>query len=143
MASGSGVTSEDLPQLPGFLTVPQAANHLGLSLQGIYYQIYHSKIYKKVYRVGGTAENDRPFILIEERDFWRAVREAEQAGAAKRSVDEEGRSALAAWHMRVKAWARNNGWTVNVTGPPRVQIREAYVEANPQDPRPVKDGRPV
>lgn len=123
------LTSADIPRLPGYVTIPEAAEILGITRTTMYYKIYEQRAFRTLFRVGDPEEGRRPIVLLletEVRDLAR--REAE---LAVHTPDP-----LNAWNKRVKDWARGNGMTVHVAGQPSMQLRTAYVAAYPQDPRP-------
>lgn len=125
----------ELPELPRFINIAQAARILGITKTSVYYKIYDQKKFNVVYRVGGGKDappDDRPYILllkVEVEDLAKAEREA--------AAEVPLRIQINLWNRRVKEWGRQNGWgVVNPKGRPNLDLIEAYVKSHPNDPRP-------
>lgn len=125
----------ELPELPRFINIAQAARILGISKTSVYYKIYEQKKFNVVYRVGGGKDaeaDDRPYILLLKVEV-EDLAEAEKAAAAEVPL----RIQVNLWNKRVKDWGRQNDWgVVNPKGRPNLDLIEAYVESHPNDPRP-------
>src|SRR3954468_18263042 len=60
---------KDIPELPYYISVAQAAKMFGLSKVSMYYKIYTQRAFQNVFRIGGNPEdpagsNERPFLLL-------------------------------------------------------------------------------
>ena len=135
------LTLEEIPELPGYMSVTQAAKAFGVTKQGMYWRIYDAQMFKAVCRVGGNEEDERPFLLLsinEVEQLLRAEREQtpEQAEAqAKR----EHAHRVNEWHKRVKAWGRQTGFNdgrIAAQGRPPKALVDAYLSAHPDDSKP-------
>jgi len=132
----------DIPELPHYMSVAQAAQLFGISKTSMYYKIYDQQKFKEVYRVGGDPEdehgiNERPFLLIRRSEVL-AIKEAEDKENA--SVEQETPAQrLNSWNRRVKEWGRRVGTFGEIfeKGRPTHELIEAYQQAHPNDPRPV------
>lgn len=125
----------DLPELPGYVSVAQAAKILGMAKTSVFYNIYTTGILRQVFRVGDEKEEERPFILLLEADVKRV---AEQRLAVPAPTYE---GLLAEWNQRVKGWGASSGWDkfrISEKGVPRRELVQDYLKDHPEDTRPVK-----
>lgn len=130
----------DLPELPGYMSIAEAAKLFGLTRQGIYYRAFTAKKFGTVYRVGGgTDSGERPFLLLARAEVDRVLREeAQQVAHQAALVTPEER--LNAFHRRVKEWGLWSNWTrtrISTKGRPHHELVAAYEQAHPNDRRPV------
>lgn len=125
---------EDIPPIPGYVSVARTAKILGMTKASVYYKIYDQDAFKRVYKLPGAEDASRPVLLLLESE----VREVAEREAAARPRDPA-REALAAWNKRVKDWGRTTGWSVTdirAPGQPHLSLQAAYIAANPDDVRP-------
>src|SRR3954469_18984974 len=125
---------EDIPELPGYISVARAARIFDMTKASIYYKIYEQEKFKHVYRLGGVDEESRPVLMLLESEV-RQVAKAELDEADIVPLKER----LNAWNKRVKQWGRETGWTateIHVAGQPDLKLQGAYSAANPGDARP-------
>lgn len=126
---------KDIPLLPRYISVAQAARIFGMSKPGIYDKIYKQRKFDVVFRVGDDEYGDRPFLLLL-KDEVLAVKKHEDEIAA---MPPPLTALVSAWNQRVKDWGRQSdmdGFRVNPKGPPNARLVEAYLNSNPRDPRP-------
>lgn len=125
---------EDIPEMPGYISVARAARIFDMTKASIYYKIYEQEKFKHVYRLGGGDEESRPVLLLLESEVRQvAAREAEEAAVVPL------KDRLNAWNKRVKDWGRRTGWSateIHVAGQPDLKLQAAYLAATPQDVRP-------
>lgn len=125
----------DIPELPGYMTVNRVAALLGLSKASVYYKIYDQKAFKHVYKVSGRDNDQRPVLLLLESEVKAVVAE-EQRKAEQQPL----RVRLHAWNMRVKEWGRSTGWgggvPIHKSGMAHKDLVRDYVKEHPEDPRP-------
>lgn len=124
-------STDDFPDLPGYLSIKQAAKLLGVAKFTIFHNIYERRLYRCVYKFG----DERAMLALLESEF-RAVHADRLNGVPKpTSLVTRQRE----WRSRVVAWARETGWDktfINRTGMvPRV-LHADYLAAHPEDPRP-------
>lgn len=128
----------DIPELPHYISVAQAAAVFGISKTSVYYMIYDQGLFEVVYRIGGDPEdpsglNERPFLLLLKAEVSR-VKKAKDAAA------QAGPPLLVRvkeWNRRVKEWGKENGFgPSSPAGRPNRLLVAAYNENHPDDPRP-------
>lgn len=141
--------SEDIPELPGYLTVATVAKMFGMRKESIFHKIYEQKSFQHVYRIGGKVtfkgldgkvrvEDDvsqRPIIVLLESEVMRVFQQEMDSASAKPEPSND----LTLWNKRVKQWGRDTGWAeapIQVNGRPPLKLVKAYLAANPADPRP-------
>jgi hypothetical protein len=130
------LTIEQIPQIPGYLSVAQAAEIFGYAKESIFYKIYRQRAFNHVYRVGDTSPGSRPVLVLLEAEV-REVKAREDAA----STEEPFKSRLRSWNRRVKQWGVDNNWTQNVihkSGQPHIDLQAAYEKAHPDDLRPTE-----
>lgn len=125
----------DLPELPGYVSVAQAANILGMAKTSVFYNIYTTRLLNQVFRVGNVEEGERPFILL-------LKTHVEQVAKKLNSLPEPTcEQLLAEWNQRVKQWGLTSGWDkfrISEKGVPRRELVADYLKDHPEDARPVK-----
>lgn len=126
----------EIPVLPGYISVARAARLLNMNKVSVYYKIYEQDAFRTVFKLAGAHDESRPVILLLEAEVKAvAAREQHEAETFAPALRER----LNAWNKRVKAWGLSTGWsdgTIHVAGAPSRPLQTAYLEANPQDPRP-------
>lgn len=132
------LTIEDLPELPGYITVGGLAERYSVTKETIYYLLYDKKVLTRSYKISKGVEGGRPLIMIEERqgDEVLQARQKELAEHGKTTGTPE---QLREWNRRVKDWGRKTDWQltqIRDSGQPGIALQHAYIEANPDDPRP-------
>lgn len=126
--------SEDIPELPGYLTVSAVAKMFGIQKESVFYKIYSQGAFKHVYRVGSLEETQRPVLLLlesEVKQVFKAERDSVRVHTS--------RELLNSWNKRVKDWGRVTQWNgaeIKINGRPQQELVAAYLAANPADPRP-------
>lgn len=138
------LTLRDIPAMTEYVTISQAAEMLGMTRNGIFYKVYEQRAFNTVVKVAEEDDEDdgarnergfkkRPVLLIKR---WEV--EAIASGELPKKVKNPA-LLLRDWNRRVKAWGESSGkseFRIAATGAPRRQLVEAYLEANPDDPRP-------
>ncbi len=130
----------DIPILPGYIGVARAAKILGISRVSVYYMIYDMDAFKNVFKIESRDGDTRPMILMSEAEVRRVAAERE----ARAAQPDPGplRERVHDWNKRVKQWGEKSGWakssnvTINKAGQPHNDLKMAYLEAHPDDPRP-------
>lgn len=126
--------SDEIPELPGYMTVATVARIFGIEKESVFYKIYEQGAFQHVYKVGPPEETRRPVLLLLESEV-RRVFSTERASVPMHTS----RTLLKEWNKRVKAWGRETGWTetpIADAGRPPKALVQAYLEANPEDTRP-------
>ncbi len=128
---------DDIPELPGYITVAAVAEKYGQSKGAIYNMVYGQVRFKHVFKItkGGNGGDKRPLILLMESEVAKVFEDKSKFTVQ----DPELAAKRAAWRKRVKEWGRGEGWTetpIAISGPPHAQLVHAYLEANPNDPMP-------
>ena len=125
---------EDIPTMPGYVSVARAAKIFGMSKASIFYKIYEQEAFRHVYRLAGAEDHARPVLLLLESEVYQvAAREREEART------ESFRARLNHWNKRVKQWGRETGWTrteIHTAGQPHRLLQQAYLAVHPDDRRP-------
>lgn len=124
---------EEIPPIPGYISVARTAKILGMTKASVYYKIYEQNAFKTVFKLPGSEDESRPVLLLLESEVRRVgVREAEE----RTMVPLKER--LAGWNTRVKTWGSDNGWQTPIhrAGQPPKALQEAYLSAHPEDVRP-------
>lgn len=109
--------SEDIPELPGYLTVQAVGKLFGIAKESVFWKIYTQKAFQHVYKVGSPDETQRPVLLILEDEAHKVFKQ-EQLSRVREDTDAE---KLNAWNKRVKQWGRDTGWDtmpIRVSGRP-------------------------
>lgn len=139
---------EDVPELPGYLTVAAVAEMYQIHKGTVYYMIFKSRRFRTVFKVtkgmSSQGEKDkRPLLLLDEREVKQVFAQKAEDATLNGSTDPQLKAKLTAWNKRVKQWGRDNGWTetpIAISGPPQIQLIEAYLKAHPEDRKPRPDG---
>lgn len=133
------LTWDEVPTLPGYLTVGQISAMYGVHKHTIYYMVFETKRFQHVYKVTsevpGGERDHRPVLMILAEEVKRVMEEREKAESSSPDMVKQ----LTQWHRRVKAWGRDTGWTqtpITPSGPPHLQLQAAYLQANPDDRKP-------
>lgn len=127
------LTVQDIPELPGYMTVADIAERYGINKGTVYHMIYESQRFKTVFKISKGGTNQRPMLLVSESEVMKAF--------AGRTVvtDPQQVVKVGEWNKRVKQWGLDTGWTqtpIFPSGPPQISLVEAFVKANPDDVRP-------
>jgi hypothetical protein len=104
----------------------------------IYYLLFNKQAFRRPYKVSRGLGDERPLILLEERDARDVMKRRESELAEKNRVSG-GAEELKLWNRRVKDWGRGIGWAttrISDSGQPGKLLVEAYLDARPEDPRP-------
>jgi hypothetical protein len=133
------MTINDIPELPGYITVAAVADKYGLSKGMVYYLLYTKQAFGRPYKVSRGASDERPLILLDTREVDQIMegRKAEMIEHDRASAPAED---LRQWNLRVKDWGRSTGWDttrISVSGQPGKQLVAAYQATHADDPRPV------
>ncbi len=131
---------DDIPELPGYLTVAAVAEKYGVGKGSIYNMVYSQLRFKNVFKItkGGNGGDKRPLILLLETEVARVFSDKSQYTVS----DPELAARRSDWRKRVKTWGRADGWNetpIAVSGPPHASLVHAYLQANPDDPMPESD----
>lgn len=124
---------KDVPPLPHYVTVKQAAKMLGMSKTSVFYNIYNTRLLREVFKVGDEEDGDRPVVLILRSEVEQVV--GKLAAAPVKTLDD----LRADWNRRVKQWGVDSGWNkfrISEKGVPRKELVEDYLASHPGDPRP-------
>lgn len=126
---------EDIPELPGYISVSRVAAKFGMTKASIYYKIYEQGAFRHVYKVTGSDDDQRPVLLLLESEVeqvYRAEKERENYVPLRERTH--------AWNKRVKQWGRDSKWgggvPIHAAGQAHRDLQLAYVKAHPDDPRP-------
>lgn len=124
-----------LPPLPGYLSVAEAAEILGLAKVSVLEFVYTGR-FKTAFRLG----RERPMVALAEAEVL-AMKQQRALGktqVAPPSLADR----RSAWRVRVMNWAAETGWTETIVrrkGFLQAALREAYEAANPEDRYPNDD----
>jgi hypothetical protein len=130
---------DDLPELPGYITVGKAAEKYGVHKGTIYYMIFNSQKIRSAHRVLKGGGDPRPIIVVSKEEVDRVMTQRAASGEADVPVVSDLPAQKSEWNRRVKAWATQIGWTqttIKTFGPAPRPMVEAYLAANPEDPKP-------
>lgn len=127
------MNADQVPELPGYVSVAVAAEMLGQSKPSVYYRMFTQGHFKVIFRVDCAKE--RPLYLLlkteVEQVIEREAREAEQKaiGHAQALANGLGRN------RRIKAWGHESGWPgfIHTKGAPSRELVCAYEAAHPDD----------
>jgi hypothetical protein len=125
--------AKDLPELPHYVTVAQAAKLLDISKTSVFYDIYVSRKLREAFRVGDEEDGDRPVVLLMRSEVEMLAKQL-QAPPVKTLEQLQ-----ADWNRRVKDWGTESGWMrfrISDKGRPRKELVEDYLAVHPNDPRP-------
>lgn len=124
------LTIADIPALPGYLSVHDAATVFNVTKTTIRLWIY-TRVFTGVVKIGNDAEDARPRLLIPTGEVERVLAETNQVEQrrAERDVPRE-------WNRRVKQHFRSKGGRANEAGPPTREMVKMYEADHPEDPRP-------
>lgn len=138
MAMNYRINYEDMPDLPGYWTVARVSAEYGMSKEGVRNMVWAQKLFPGACKVtwGEPGDpNPKIILLLPEQEvrkvFARRTAAREQGPSLAKQIN--------AWNRRVKDWGRVNSWAqtpIRVSGAPHKLLAEAYLEANPADPRP-------
>jgi hypothetical protein len=134
MVRRDNLNTEDIPELPGYLSVGKAAERHGVNKGTIYYHIFTSRKLKTVFKITRGGDDPRPILLVAEREV-----DAVFASRTVRADSTPTNVELRDWNRRVKQWAGEVGWTETVvreSGPPPRSLVAAYALAHPDDIEP-------
>lgn len=133
---------EEIPELPGYMTVAAIADKYHVHKGTVYYMITNSLSFgpNAVFKASkGTGDDQRPLLLVRTDAVTRVF--AKRAKDFKPVTDEYA-TAINDWNRRVKQWGRDSGWTltpIRTMGPPQHDLMAAYLRENPGDMRPEID----
>lgn len=125
----------DVPLLPHYITVAQAARLLNMTKTSVFYNIKITRRLREVFRIGDEDEGDRPVVLILRQEVENLAAElAQEPGKAYDQL-------LNDWNRRVKQWGFDTGWDkfrISEKGIPRKELSDDYLAVHPDDTRPAK-----
>lgn len=136
------ITVEDIPELPGYITITALASEYGVAKGTIYYLLYNKQAFHRPYKVSRGLKDERPLILLEEKDAHTVMKQRESEMAQQNRVSGSAEE-LKHWNRRVKDWGRQTGWTetrISDSGQAGKLLTLAYLQAHPEDPRPDSTG---
>jgi hypothetical protein len=132
------LTVDDIPELPGYTTVAALADKYGVHKGTIYYLLYNKEAFQRPYKVSRGLKDERPLILLEEKNAYEVMERRGTELAAQRRVSGSAEE-LKHWNRRVKNWGREIGWTttrISESGQAGKLLIEAYLQTHPEDVRP-------
>jgi hypothetical protein len=130
---------DEIPELPGYMTLAAIAEKYSVSKSTVYYMIMGQRLFRTVVKVTkGSDEagkgDKRPMLLIKTSEVEKVFAER-----SFRVVTAETSERLKEWNRRIKQWGRTSGWSetaIHVAGaPPRILV-DAYLAEHPDDQRP-------
>jgi hypothetical protein len=129
------MTIDEIPDLPGYLSVAQVVERYGINKQTVYYMIFSQRAFKRVFKISRGSDAKRVVLMLNEAEVASVMQQREERGHRPPSR----KAALRDWTYRVKQWGWDNKWTatpIAKSGPPTRQLVDAYLQAHPDDPRP-------
>jgi hypothetical protein len=129
---------EEIPELPGYITVSALAERYDVDKGTIYYMLYNSQVFSRAYKIVKGVGDTKPLIMLDVNDATKVMDERRDRQAAKAVGPMNARN-LREWNRRIKDWGIETGWTqtrISETGQPNMPLIKAYLESNPQDVRP-------
>lgn len=129
---------EEIPELPGYITVAALSEMYGVDKGTIYYMLYNSQAFKRAYKVMKGVVDPKPLILLDRNEATK-VMDARKDRLETRAQVPATAQALRDWNRRVKDWGIETGWTqtrISDSGQPNMPLMQAYLEKHPEDVRP-------
>lgn len=131
----------DIPELEGWVSVAKAAKIFGVHKESVYYMIHHQGLFEGVRRIGGdpsdpSGKKERTYLIIPAAEVER-VRAEKAAAPTGPPLAEQ----IKEWNKRIKQWGAANGYRTGPYGRPLDALRDAYLAAHPDDPRPTRELR--
>lgn len=138
MSRRKKMQADEIPELPGYITVAALAEKFGVNKSTIYYLLYSVQAFSRPYKIMKGVLDERPLILLDANDA-NLVMEKRKAGLAVEGAVPRTAKNVTEWNLRVKNWGRETGWTqtrISPAGPPHKALADAYSAQHPQDVRP-------
>lgn len=129
---------EEIPELPGYITVAALSDKYGVDKGTIYYMLYNGQKFSRPYKVMKGTVDPKPLILLDRNDAFKVMDARAQQQSAKANLPATAQE-LREWNRRVKDWGIETGWTqtrISESGQPSLPLIRAFLEKYPQDVRP-------
>lgn len=129
---------DEIPELPGYITVAALAERFDVDKSTIYYMLYSVQAFARPYKIMKGVKDERPLILLDATDavavMTERVRNLKRDAAVPRTAKN-----VRSWNLRVKDWGRETGWSqtrISAAGPPHKALADAYLAEHPGDVKP-------